>query len=350
MMMTLFNLTDPGSLRDPHWHSNSAEITYVIEGTARVTVTALPRKSVSGSAKSSSSSNRYDGRRLDDSGDLNHGWSAPSSTIEMQARPSETFLIGPGDAFFSPVGYHHYFEGVSSAKPLFGAAFFDTKDLRTFDLPQVMKNIPVDVLVDTLGLTETQAETMYRGDRRVLTNPIPSWQNASLSNATMVPDDLLEFKASGINKGLVRAPRSEVHGLVATRSIDKDDWPTLGAGRFSMAYTEIAPGARMEAYWMDNADELVYVIAGEDIKVRRMGNGGGGIGGAGTATTDAFTLRQGYAAILEIGVTWYITNEGSSTAKLLRCFNSNAPTLTTLHDAYSALPETVAAGMLQPAY
>jgi len=356
MMLALFNLTDPGSLRDPHWHSNSAEITYVIEGTARVTVTALPRKSVSGAVKqagsSGSSGGRYSsGRRLDgDDGALNHVWSAAGSTVEMQERPSETFLIGPGDAFFSPVGYHHYFEGVSSENPLFGVALFDTSDLRTFDLPQVMKNMPVDVLVSTLGLTEEQAANMYRGSRRVLTNPIPGWQNTSLSNATLVPDDLLEFKAAGLDTQLSRAPRSEVHGQVATRSIDKDDWPALAAGRFSLAYTELAPGAMLEAYWMDNADELVYVIAGEDLKVRRMGNGGSGIGGAGTATTDTFTIRQGYAAMLEIGVTWYITNEGTETAKLIRAFNSNAPTLTTVHDAYQSLPETVAEGMMQPAY
>ena len=295
---------------------------------------------------------RYSGRRLDDGGDggLNDQWNAPGSTVEMQERPSETFLIGPGDAFFSPVGYHHYFEGVSSENPLFGVALFDTADLRTFDLPQVMKNMPVDVLVDTLGLTEEQARDMYRGERRVLTNPIPGWQNTSLSNATQVPDDLLEFKAAGLDTMLSRAPRSAAHGDVATRSIDKDDWPALGAGRFSLAYTEIAPGARMEAYWMDNADELLYVIAGEDLKVKRMGNGGSGIGGAGTATTDDFTVRQGYAALLEIGVTWYITNEGNTTAKMLRAFNSNAPTLTTVYDAYNSLPETVAEGMLQPAY
>ena len=37
-------------------------------------------------------------------------------------RDSETFLLQPGDGFYSPVGFHHYFQGVNDSDPLFGIA------------------------------------------------------------------------------------------------------------------------------------------------------------------------------------------------------------------------------------
>ena len=105
-MIAIFELKQQGTLRDPHWHSNAGEFSYIIKGTARVTVTGLPKTNM-------------EGRR-----------------VASDERSSETFLSGPGDAFYSPVGYHHYFESVHPSEPLYGIAVFDTADLKTFDTPQ----------------------------------------------------------------------------------------------------------------------------------------------------------------------------------------------------------------------
>ena len=106
-------------------------------------------------------------------------------------------------------------------------------------------------------------------------------------SADLIPEDLLEFKVPRMDQGLVRSPRWELNGLSATRSLDGNDFDALNAGHMSFAYTEIAPGALLEPYWMDNADEMVYVVAGDHLSVWRMGKGDRSDG-----DTDYFTVRQ----------------------------------------------------------
>jgi hypothetical protein len=48
----------------------------------------------------------------------------------------------------------------------------------------------------------------------------------------------------------------------------------------------------------------------------------------------------------EIGSTWTLTNNGNETAKVLRIFNSNHPSMTTLFDGYKSLPEDVIKSMM----
>ena len=77
---------------------------------------------------------------------LSSSGGVPTSTTEEQLRPQETFTIQPGEAFYSPPGYHHYFAGVSEDNPLFGLAIFDTNDLQTYDFPQVLKNMEPSII------------------------------------------------------------------------------------------------------------------------------------------------------------------------------------------------------------
>jgi len=42
-MLGRFEMGEQGALLDPHWHSNAAEFTYIIWGTARVTVAGLSK-------------------------------------------------------------------------------------------------------------------------------------------------------------------------------------------------------------------------------------------------------------------------------------------------------------------
>ena len=85
---------------------------------------------------------------------------------------------------------------------------------------------------------------------------------------------------------------------------------------------------------MDDADEVIFVIEGDSIDVIRSGNGG-------KSCLDSFEIEQGFFALNEIGSTWTLTNNGDETAKVLRMFNSNDPSMTTLYDGYGSLPEDV---------
>lgn len=134
-MIGRFTMSEAGALRDPHWHSNAAEFTYIVRGTARVTVTGLPKTDLAYGV--------YGGS--DGGGEATAGEASSrrqrTRTVEGPSRESETFLLRPGDAFYSPVGYHHYFEDVDASDPLVGIAVFDTSDLKTFDTPQMMKGM-----------------------------------------------------------------------------------------------------------------------------------------------------------------------------------------------------------------
>jgi mannose-6-phosphate isomerase-like protein (cupin superfamily) len=315
LMFAPFKLGKSGSLRDAHWHPNSAEILFVTGGKARVTVTGLPKTDVAGNLRGATSS------------------------VEGKERISETFLVSPGDAVVFPVGYHHYFEGIHEDDPLTGIAIFDTPDLRSFDTPQVMKNIPNNILNRVLSLKDGPhtAEGFYTGSRRVISDPSPTW-----SPPDSLSDDLTEnsaFKVSSIYMDLVPALRPDINGDSATKVVNAQTNTVLDKAGFSIAYTEVQPDASIEPYWMDDADEVIFVIEGDSIDVVRSGNGQ-------KSCLDSFEIEQGFFALNEIGSTWTLTNNGNETAKVLRIFNSNNPSMTTLFDGYESLPEDVINSMM----
>lgn len=66
---------------------------------------------------------------------------------------------------------------------------------------------------------------------------------------------------------------------------------------------------------------------------------------------DVFTIKEGYLALDEIGSTWAATNNSKDkTAKLLRAFNVNDPSVSTLHDAFHTMPDSVVSTSLRPDY
>jgi mannose-6-phosphate isomerase-like protein (cupin superfamily) len=319
LMFAPVKLGKPGSLRDAHWHPNTSEILFITSGKARVTVTGLPKVDVSGQSS-------YRGVGLTNK----NLRGAAASSVEGGERISETILLGPGDAVIFPVGYHHYFEGVDEEDPLMGIAIFDTPDISSFDTPQVLKNLPSKMLNKVLSLKEGTAEGFYKGTRRVISDPNPSWSPGSLSDAT----ETSVFKVSSIDKDLVPALRQDINGYSATKVINAQTNTVLDKAGFSIAYTEIAPGASIEPYWMDDADEVLFVIEGDSIDVVRSGNGQ-------KSCLDSFQIKEGFFALNEIGSTWTLANNGSKTAKVVHIFNNNVPTKTILFDAFHALPKDV---------
>eukprot|EP01134_Creolimax_fragrantissima_P004154 CFRG4154T1 len=307
LVLALFNLTNAGEVRSPHWHPNANELSYIISGTARVTVTGLG---------------------------YNDGESV--STVMHAARPTETFLLGPGDAFYAPIGYSHHFENVDEDEPLIGMAIFTTDDLESFDLPQVFKNIDSAVLSRTLAIPVEDIDMWYSGPRTVLDAPYSDWSGDTLKDANTNQLGLLGFSINGINKNLKDAPRMELNGKVSTNVADAETLPIMSGA--SIAYTELAPGAILEPYWADNADEIIYILEGENVHM-----GKADMSGSKSGTWD---MTTGELLLNEIGITVYVENRGDKSVKLLRIFNHERPTLTTLHDSYMGLPVDVASTTL----
>jgi len=138
---------------------------------------------------------------------------------------------------------------------------------------------------------------------------------------------------------LVPALRQDINGDSATKVVNSQTNNVLDKSGFSIAYTEVQPDASIEPYWMDDADEVIFVIEGDSIDVVRSGNGQ-------KSCLDSFEIEQGFFALNEIGSTWTLTNNGNETAKVLRIFNSNNPSMTTLFDGYESLPEDVINSMM----
>jgi mannose-6-phosphate isomerase-like protein (cupin superfamily) len=301
-----FNLSAPGSLRTPHWHSNSAEVSYIISGRGRISMTKLPHRDIAG---------------------------APVSL----RRPTETFAVGPGDAFYAPVGYHHYFESIDPTENLFGLAIFDTDNLKTFDFPQVLRVMDREFLAHVLNIPNSVVDSWNFYNRTVIDPAYPDYSPSRTEVSLTVHPD---FKIRGVNRDLVPSPRQDLHGRVATHTISKSEGSTYSRIlNFALGYTEMAPGALLEPYWNDNADEVFMVIEGSELKVSRAGSS------PGDNKTGTFMVGRYDLFLCETGLTCWINNNGKSKAKLLRIWNNPQPTLTNVYDAYYGLPVDVAGTM-----
>ena len=82
--LSFFSLImNPGAIREPHWHPNSSELGYILEGTARLIILS------------------------------------PDGIID-------TFQVGPGDIYFIPTAFFHYIENLDSNKSMHFAIFFSS--------------------------------------------------------------------------------------------------------------------------------------------------------------------------------------------------------------------------------
>ncbi len=185
-----FKLADQGTLCDPHWHYNSAGLSYILKGTDRITVSGLPKTNAEGNHAS---------RRL-------RGGKA--KTLESLERYSDTFLLEPGDAFYSPIGCHTILRA-NADEHLVGIAIFDTSDLYTNACPQMMKALPRSTLSQVLGVPMEQGDQCYR----VLVDPHADWSEGGgvLKEAREADGDKLQFKISGLNRYLSRGGTRNIH-------------------------------------------------------------------------------------------------------------------------------------------
>jgi oxalate decarboxylase len=97
----------PGSLREPHWHPNAAELIYIIQGSAQGAVIASDKV-------------------------------------------HQTFTAQSGDVSFVPTNWLHYLN-ITSNDPLIMITFFSNSSPTRIDFSQMMENFPRPLLAASLG-------------------------------------------------------------------------------------------------------------------------------------------------------------------------------------------------------
>ena len=102
-------ITDRG-MREPHWHPETAEMGYVRAGQARMTI-------------------------LDPDGSV------------------DTYVIGPGDAYFIPVAYPHHIENIGPGT-FHALIFFDRTEPGDVGYRSMINIYPRDLLAAALGMAE----------------------------------------------------------------------------------------------------------------------------------------------------------------------------------------------------
>ena len=119
-------------MREPHWHPETAELGYVLEGKARMTI-----QSPDGSA--------------------------------------DTYELNPGDIYFIPRAYPHHIENLTDGEIHF-LIFFDSPDVQDIGLSGGVASFADRILGPTLGLKPGQAAKIPRLPADLLivgkTNPV----------------------------------------------------------------------------------------------------------------------------------------------------------------------------------
>lgn len=111
--IAMFSVTITGiGMREPHWHPETAEMGYVVAGTARMTI-------------------------LDPDGS------------------TDTYIIGPGDTYFIPPAYPHHIENVGTGT-FHVLVFFDQVSPGDVGYRSLINVYPRDVIAASFGMTEAE--------------------------------------------------------------------------------------------------------------------------------------------------------------------------------------------------
>lgn len=121
----------PG-MREPHWHPETAELGFVRQGQARM-------------------------------------------TVQNPGGDAETYSLEPGDVYFIPRGYPHHIENLGDSEVHF-LIFFDTPDVKDIGFSGAVPAFPGRMIAPTIGISLTQYEQIPRQPADLLlvpkTNPV----------------------------------------------------------------------------------------------------------------------------------------------------------------------------------
>jgi oxalate decarboxylase len=206
---------EPKAAREPHWHPNAAELSYCMEGSARITI------------------------------------------VEPGGTPV-AMDVGKGDMVFVPAGYLHAIESTSGGETRFLICFSHDR-YEDLNLSTSLANMPPHVLgasfgvaAETFGWVEPTSEASFIAKQA----EAPSSAKPPLSPYRYQLESLdpqVENEA-----GLLRFARA-------------DDWPILdGLSMYSLWFSGMAV---REPHWHANCAELNYLLNGR-VRVTIVSPGG----------------------------------------------------------------------------
>ncbi len=194
---------EPGAAREPHWHPNAAELSYCLEGTARMTI-------------------------------VEPGGGRVTTAVE------------PGDLVFVPAGLVHDIETTSGSAARFVVCFGDER-YEDLSLPAVTAEMPSHVLAATFGTGPAAFEAIEPArEPAFIAVPESAPEHAPATARYRLQLERLEPDVA-----------NEGGSLIFGRG---DGFPVLdGLAMYSL---RMNGRAVREPHWHPNAAELNYVIAG----------------------------------------------------------------------------------------
>jgi oxalate decarboxylase len=195
---------EPGAAREPHWHPNAAELSYCLEGSARMTVV------------------EPGGRRV-------------------------SMAIEPGDLAFVPAGYVHDIETTAGSGASLLVAFGNER-YEDLSLTASAAEMPAHVLAATFGVAPAAFDWVEPVERPAfITRP------GAEAEPPEPPAAPYRFQLERLEPHVSNAGGSLIFGR-------QDDFPVLdGLAMYSL---RMNGRAVREPHWHPNAAELNYLIRG----------------------------------------------------------------------------------------
>lgn len=265
MATFLIYLKENGVL-EPHWHPNSAELSYCMRGRAKMTI--FPSNS-----------------------------DADSFTVN-------TFTVDPGEIVFVPQGFMHDIENISNEEAKFVIAHSNELPT-TIGMSGSVGSMPNKVMNKTFGINppatffngfnNNSTKDIVTGVKKTTTTIITNNNNTEAGiNIPNVPNSY-KFNVEGIS------PQIQTPGGTVAKA-NTNSFPILNGSNLSLFSLIIKPDGIREPHWHPNASELGYVLDGLARLI--VLNPGG--------NADTFEVGPGDIYFVPTGFFHYIENLDSS--------------------------------------
>lgn len=249
--------TEPGVMRELHWHATAAEWGYVLDGRCRTTV------------------------------------------VDPEGR-CEINEFGPGDLWYFPRGHPHQIETIGDV-PCHFILVFDNgyfSEFGTFSITDWLSCVPPALLAKNLGVPAETFASQRKGEAYFSQGAPPPAIAADPLQGRRDPPLSHRFSL------LAQQPNRTFKGGVEWR-VDRTRFPI--ATTMSGVVLRLEPGALRELHWHPNAAEWGYVVAGR-VRMTLFGSRG---------RYREETLDAGDVAYIPQGFGHSIENIGSETAQML---------------------------------
>jgi oxalate decarboxylase len=267
MATFLIRLKENGVL-EPHWHPNSAELSYCIRGRVRMTI-------------------------------------FPSNT-DADSFTVNTFTVEPGEIVFVPQGFMHDIENISNEEAKFIIAHSNEQPT-TIGISGSVGSMPNRIMNKTFGINppntffngfnNNSTKDIVTGLKETTTITTNNKNNNTPQSGINIPNtpNSYKFNVEGI------PPQIQTPGGTVAKA-NTNSFPILNGSSLSLFSLIVKPNGIREPHWHPNASELGYVLDGLAHLI--VLNPGG--------TVDTFEVGPGDIYFIPTGFFHYIENLDSN--------------------------------------